>query len=82
MSAGSLKSTKVKPGVKGPKFVYQTGSSHAPEAVMLLPQKHPFARRIVALSLSTSLTVYPHLHASLTAVSAASHPVFIGRTLS
>jgi len=56
-STSSLKFTSSNPGVKGPKFVNLMGSSLAPAAVILLPQKHPFAKTTVALSLSTPLFV-------------------------
>jgi len=44
----SSKSIKSNPGVNGPKLVYLTGSSLAPEAVIDRPQKLPFARMTFA----------------------------------
>jgi len=75
-------SIKSNPGVNGPKLVYHTGSSDAPDAVIDLPQKQPFANITFALSGSIPLASYPHHLAILIEVSAASHPVFIGRILS
>jgi len=41
IAAMLLKGAMGNPGVNGPKFSYLYGSSQAPEAVMVLPQKFP-----------------------------------------
>ncbi len=41
IEAVSLKGTNGNPGVNGLNFSYLLGSSHAPDAVMVRPQKFP-----------------------------------------
>ena len=50
--------------------------------VVVRPWKFPANAMITAWSAGTPLTVYPHLRATLIAVSTASAPVFIGSTTS
>jgi hypothetical protein len=50
--------------------------------VMVRPWKLPSRQMISAWSGATPLTLYPHLRAAFRAVSTASAPVFMGRTMS
>ncbi len=49
---------------------------------MVRPWKLPLATMMLARSAATPLTSTPHLRATLTALSTASAPVFIGSTMS
>lgn len=50
--------------------------------VVVRPWKLPSKVTMFACSAGTPLTSYPHLRAVLSAVSTASAPLFIGRTMS
>ena len=59
-----------------------SGSVEKLMIVVVRPWKFPSNAMITAWSAGTPLTVYPHLRATLIAVSTASAPVFIGSTTS
>ena len=66
----------------GPKSSRASGSVEKLTIVVVRPWKFPSNAMITAWSRGTPLTVYPHLRATLIAVSTASAPVFIGSTTS
>lgn len=78
----SLYSTKSNFKSKGPKLWCLPGSSDDPQAAILLPQKFPLAKQILASLLGTYFTSYAHLLANLIADSTPSQPVFINKALS
>ncbi len=70
------------PGKKGPKPLRALESVEDEMAPIVRPQKLPLANTVRAWSSGIPLTLYPHLRASLTAVSPPSTPVFMGSTRS
>jgi len=68
--------------VNGPKSARASGSVENEMMVVVRPWKFPAATTMDAWSAGTPLTWYPHLRATLMAVSTASAPVFIGSTMS
>ena len=81
-AARSLYGTIRKPGVNGPKPVRAVSSVEKLTMVVVRPWKLSAATTIVAWSGATPFTSYAHLRATLTALSTASAPVFIGSTMS
>ncbi len=71
-----------KPGVNGPKPALAVSSVEKLTMVVVRPWKLSAATTIVARSAGTPFTSYAHLRATLMALSTASAPVFIGRTMS
>jgi hypothetical protein len=68
--------------VNGPKPDRAVSSVEKLTIVVVRPWKLPSATTIVARSAGTPLTSYAHLRATLTALSTASAPVFMGSTMS
>ena len=74
--------TETNPGVYGPKSARASGSEEKDTIVVVRPWKFPSNTTMTASSRRTPRVTYPHLRATLTAVSTASAPVFIGSTIS
>ena len=71
----------VKPGANGPKPARDASSVLNPTMVIVRPWKLPSQTMISASFSGTPLTSYPHLRTTLIAVSTASAPLFMGKTL-
>ena len=74
--------TDTNPGVYGPKSARASGSEENDTIVVVRPWKFPSNTTMTASSCGTPRVTYPHLRATLIAVSTASAPVFIGSTIS
>ncbi|MPM69764.1 hypothetical protein SDC9_116712 [bioreactor metagenome] len=74
-------SITLNPGVKGPYPFLASGSVLIETIVIVLPWKLLAHTIISCIPSSTPLTKFPHLLAVFKAVSTASAPVFIGRTM-